>query len=106
MYRVPEDATIATVTDLRRRTAVVMERAEEGEVIVVQKDNEPQGVLLSYRRYQSMLERLNRLENYELAQVAVRRKAAIDRGETRTVSLEEMIEEFAPELDDETPVDR
>jgi PHD/YefM family antitoxin component YafN of YafNO toxin-antitoxin module len=75
-----------------------MERAEEGEVVVVQKDNEPQGVYLSYRRYESMLERLNRLENLELAQIAVARKEAIDRGEMGTTSLADMIAEFAPEL--------
>jgi prevent-host-death family protein len=98
MYRVTENATIATVTDLRRRTADLMERAEEGEVVVVQKDNEPQGVYLSYRRYQSILARLDLLENLELAHIAVTRKEAVDRGEMGTVSLADMIAEFAPEL--------
>jgi prevent-host-death family protein len=98
MYRVTENATIATVTDLRRRTADLMERAEEGEVVVVQKDNEPQGVYLSYRRYQSILARLSLLENLELAQIAVARKNAVDRGEMGTTSLADMIAEFAPEL--------
>jgi len=98
MYRVTENATIATVTDLRRRTTELMERADEGEVVVVQKDNEPQGVYLSYRRYESMLARLDRLENLELAQVALARREAIDRGEMGTTSLADMIAEFAPEL--------
>lgn len=98
MYRVNEGATIATVTDLRRRTSDVMEQAEDGSVVVVQKDNEPQGVYLSYRRYEVILERLNKLENLELAQVAVARKEAVDSGEMGTTSLEDMIAEFAPEL--------
>jgi prevent-host-death family protein len=98
MYRVNEGATIATVTDLRRRTSDVMEQAEDGSVVIVQKDNEPQGVYLSYRRYEVILERLNKLENLELAQVAVARKEAVDSGEMGTTSLEDMIAEFAPEL--------
>lgn len=105
MYRVPEDATIATVTDLRRRTSDVMERADEGEVVIVQKDNQPQGVYLSYRKYTRMLERLDRLESLELAEVATARKAAVDRGEMDTTSLEDMIAEFAPELHAAEPAD-
>jgi prevent-host-death family protein len=98
MYRVTEGATIATVTDLRRRTSEVMRQAEEGSVVVVQKDNEPQGVYLSYRRYEAILERLDKLESLELAEIAVARKEAVDRGEMGTTSLEDMIAEFAPEL--------
>lgn len=101
MYQIGEGATIATVTDLRRRTSDVMEQAENGSVVVVQKDNEPQGVYLSYRRYQAMLARLNKLESMELAEVAVPRKASVDRGEMGTTSLDEMIAEFAPELQEE-----
>jgi prevent-host-death family protein len=98
MYQVSAGATIATVTDLRRRTSDVMDRAEDGSVIVVQKDNEPQGVYLSYRRYEAILQRLDKLENLELAAIAVARKEAIDRGEMGTTSLADMIAEFAPEL--------
>jgi prevent-host-death family protein len=98
MYRVSEGATIATVTDLRRRTTELMEQAEDGSVVVVQKDNEPQGVYLSYRRYEAILDRLNKLENLELAQIAVARKEAVDSGEMGTTSLEDMMAEFAPEL--------
>lgn len=103
MYRVNEGATIATVTDLRRRTSEVMEQAEDGSIIVVQRDNEPQGVYLSYRRYEAIMARLNRLESLELAQIAVTRKQAIDQGEMGTTSLEDMIAEFAPEMQDVEP---
>lgn len=98
MYRVPEGAIIATVTDLRRRTSDLMAQAEDGAVVVVQKDNEPQGVYLSYRRYEAILDRLNTLENFELAAIAMARKEAVDRGDMGTTSLEDMIAEFAPEL--------
>ena len=98
MYRVLENATVATVTELRRDTAKVLKEADEGSVVLIQKDNEPCGVYLSFDRYERILRRLDRLESYELAEVALARKAAIDRGEMETVSLDEMIAEFAPEL--------
>jgi prevent-host-death family protein len=98
MYRVPENATVATVTDLRRNTAEVMKEAEAGNVVLIQKDNEPAGVYLSFGRYERILARLDRLESFELAELAVARKAAIDRGDMGTTSLDDMIAEFAPEL--------
>ncbi len=98
MYRVRENATIATVMDLRRRTCELMDRADEGEIVVVQKGNEPHGVYLSYRHYESMLEKIDRLDNWELALVALPRNEAVARGEMGTTSLADMIREFAPEL--------
>lgn len=75
-----------------------MERADEGDVVVVQRDNEPHGVYLSYRHYESMVEKLNRLESLELALIALPRKEAVDQGEMGTTSLADMIAEFAPDL--------
>jgi len=98
MYRVHGNTTIATVTDLRRRTTDVLKRADEGEIVVVQRDNKPHGVYLSYREYQAMLEQISRLENCELALVALPRHAAVARGDLATTSLAEMISRFAPEL--------
>jgi prevent-host-death family protein len=98
MYTVPENATIATVTDLRRRTAEVLEHAASGNIVVVQKDNEPQGVYLSFAHYQELVRRLERLEDLELLEVAVSRMQAIERGEEETVPLEEVVAEFAPHL--------
>lgn len=103
MYRVPNDATIATVTDLRRRTSHLMDRADDGEIVVVQKDNRPQGVYLSFRTYEQILSRLDKLENLELAELAVARKAAVDRGEMATASLEEVGTEFGLDLSSEGP---
>lgn len=98
MYRVRENATIATVTDLRCRTEDIMDRAEEGEIVVVQRNGEPHGVYMSYRQYESMLAMVNRLENVELWLVAGPRREAIARGEMGTTSLVDVIAEFAPEL--------
>lgn len=98
MYRVLENATVASVTELRRDTAKVLREADEGGIVLIQKDNEPCGVYLSFDRYKRILHLLDRLESFELAEIALVRKAAIDRGEMGTASLEEMIAEFAPEL--------
>lgn len=97
MYRVRENTTIATVADLRWRTEDIMDRAEEGDIVVVQRDGEPHGVYMSYRQYEAMLAMVNRLESLELALVAVPRREAIARGEMGTTSLTDMIAEFAPE---------
>jgi PHD/YefM family antitoxin component YafN of YafNO toxin-antitoxin module len=98
MYSVHENTTIATVADLRCRTEDIMDRAEEGEIVVVQRDDEPHGVYMSYGRYEAMLGMSNRLDDLELALVAVPRRAAIARGEMGTTSLADVIAEFAPEL--------
>jgi PHD/YefM family antitoxin component YafN of YafNO toxin-antitoxin module len=98
MYKVPRDAMIATVTELRRNTAELMAQADAGSIVLVQKDNEPRGVYMSFGQYELLLQRLDRLESLEAAEIALARKAAIDRGEMGTTSLDDMIAEFAPEL--------
>jgi PHD/YefM family antitoxin component YafN of YafNO toxin-antitoxin module len=98
MYKVPKDAMIATVTELRRNTAELMAEADAGSIVLVQKDNEPRGVYMSFGAYERLLRRLDRLESLEAAEIALARKAAIDRGEMGTTSLDDMIAEFAPEL--------
>jgi|tagenome__1003787_1003787.scaffolds.fasta_scaffold20988743_3 prevent-host-death family protein len=98
MYKVPRDATIATVTELRRNTAELMAEADAGSIVLVQKDNEPRGVYMSYGKYERLLQRLDRLEVLEIAELAIARKTAVDSGAMGTTSLDEMIAEFAPEL--------
>ena len=100
MYRVHENTTIVTVTELRSRTSELMKRAHEGEIVVVQQDNKPRGVYLSYRNYLSMCGEIERLEIWELALVARQRRETVARGEMGTTSLAEMIAEFAPDLRD------
>jgi len=98
MFKVSQDATIATVTELRRNTAELMAEADAGSIVLVQKDNQPRGVYMSFGRYERMLQRLDRLESLEIAEISVARKATVDSGTMGTTSLEEMIAEFAPEL--------
>ena len=45
-----------------------------------------------------MASRDTMIESWEVVKVALARKAAIDRGEMGTTSLDVMIAEFAPEL--------
>jgi len=98
MYRLNDATAIATATDLRRRTREIMEAAEEGADVIVQRGDEPVAVYMSFERYQEVLARLDRLESFELAEVALRRKRRIDAGETEPVPLEEMLRRHAPEL--------
>jgi hypothetical protein len=77
-----------------------MDRADAGELVVVQENNEPRGVNLSYRHYESLLAKIDRLESCEFAGVAIPRRAEVATGEKGTTSLADMIAEFAPELRD------
>jgi prevent-host-death family protein len=94
MFSVKGDATIATITDLRRSASDLLGRAEAGESVVVQRNAEPVGVLLNYARYQQMLEAEEKLENLELLLLALQREADIVSGKTRLVPLEEVLAEF------------
>jgi hypothetical protein len=53
---------------------------------------------MSFRRYERLLQRLDRLESLETAEIAIARKVAVDSGAMGTTSLDDMIAEFAPEL--------
>ena len=105
MFSVRGDATIATVTDLRRSATELLERVEAGESIVVQRNAEAVGVLLDYKRYQQMVETEEKLENLELLLLALKREAAILSGKDRLIPLEEVMAEFGVNLDDEAEGD-
>lgn len=105
MFSVRGDATIATVTDLRRSATELLERAEAGESIVVQRNARAVGVLLDYKRYQRMVEIEEKLENLELLLLALKREAALVRGEDELVSLEDMMAEFGVRSSEEAEED-
>ena len=105
MFSVRGDATIATVTDLRRSATELLGRVEAGESIVVQRNAEAVGVLLDYKRYQQMVETEEKLENLELLLLALKREAAILSGKDRLIPLEEVMAEFGVSLDDEAGED-
>ena len=97
MFSVKGDATIATVTDLRRSATQLLERAEAGESVVLQRNAEAVGVLIDYGRYQRLIEAEERLENLELFLLARQREGAIVRGEDELVPLSELMKEFGVE---------
>jgi prevent-host-death family protein len=46
---------IATITELRSKTSNLIERTKEYEGIMIQKNNEPYAVLLSYDKYLELI---------------------------------------------------
>lgn len=58
MYKTPKGIeSIGTITELRSKTSDLVDRAKEsGRGILVQKNNEPYAVLLSFDRYVDLLE--------------------------------------------------
>lgn len=58
MYKTPEGiAAIGTITELRSNTSELVEHAKKtGQGILVQKNNQPYAVLLSFDRFVNLLE--------------------------------------------------
>ncbi len=94
MFSVKGDATIATVTDLRRSATDLLERALAGESVVLQRNAEPVGVLLDFGRYQRMVEAEEKLENLELLLLALKREADVASGREALIPLDEVMAEF------------
>jgi prevent-host-death family protein len=94
MFRVKGDSTIATVTDLRRSAGDLLDRAEAGESVVLQRNAEPVGVLLGYGAYQKLLAVAEKLEDLELLVLARKRECAVINGDDELVPLEEVMREF------------
>jgi prevent-host-death family protein len=94
MYRVKGDSTIATVTDLRRSASDLLDRVQDGENVVVQRNAEPVGVLLGYETYQKLLAVAEKLDHLELLVLARERERAVINGEDRLVPLEEVMREY------------
>ncbi len=101
MFSIKGDATVATVTDMRRSASQLLARIEAGESVVVQRNAEAVGVLLSYRTYQQLLETVERLEDLELLVLARRRERAVLEGEDELIELGELLREFGAETDEE-----
>lgn len=94
MFRVKGPTTIATVTDLRRSANELLQRAEAGESVVVQRNAEAVGVLVGYETFQKLQDLAERLEDLELLLLARQRERAILRGEDRLIPLEDVMREF------------
>jgi len=46
---------VASITELRSKTAALIDRAKDYQGLMIQKNNEPHAVLLSYERYVELL---------------------------------------------------
>lgn len=57
MYSTKGIEAIATITELRSQTSQLIERAQKMKTgILIQKNNEPSAVLISYERYVQLLD--------------------------------------------------
>lgn len=102
MFSVKGNATIATVTDLRRSANQLLGRVEAGESVVLQRNAEAVGVLIGYETYQRLVQLEERLEDLELLLLARKREAAIARGEDELVPLDEAMRELGIDPEDTT----
>ena len=103
MFSVKGDATVAQVTDLRRETKPLLERVDRGETVVIQRNAEAVGVLISYPAYQAMMTALSQLENIQLAFLALRREERVLQNKDKLIPLEDLLAEYGiedEELDD------
>lgn len=100
MFRVRGATTVATVTDLRRSANELLQRAEAGESVVVQRNAEAVGVLVGYQTFQRLLDLAERLEDLELLLLARQRERAIAHGEDRLVPIEEVMKDLGMEPGD------
>ncbi len=61
MYSTQGIEAIATVTELRSKTSALIEQAKELKTgIMIQKNNEPEAVLVNYDLYQKMHKALHK----------------------------------------------
>lgn len=57
MYQTRGIQTIATITELRSETADLVDHARRsGNGVLIQKNNEPKAVLLSFEKYEALIE--------------------------------------------------
>lgn len=55
MYTTKGIEAIATITELRSKTSSLIEKSKNYRGIMIQKNNEPYAVLLSYDRYMELI---------------------------------------------------
>jgi prevent-host-death family protein len=74
MFSVKGDATIASVTDLRRDTNNLLSRVEKGESVVIQRNRDAVGILIGYDSYSRIMAAMARLGQLEDMLLALRRE--------------------------------
>ena len=55
MYTTKGIEAVATLTELRSKTSELIEKAKDFEGIMIQKNNEPYAVLVSYDKYIALI---------------------------------------------------
>jgi prevent-host-death family protein len=55
MYTTKGIEAVATITELRSKTSTLIDRAKDYRGIMIQKNNEPYAVLLSYDTYMELI---------------------------------------------------
>lgn len=64
MYNTEGIESIATITELRSNTSELVEHAKELEKgVLIQKNNEPYAVLISFDRYKQLVDEVGMAEN-------------------------------------------
>ena len=94
MFSVKGDSTIASVSELKQSYKKLLERVGRGESIVLQRNNEPVGVLLSYPAYQEIMGRLELVENLVLEIRALRGEEEVMSGKADFVPLDDLLDEY------------
>lgn len=100
MYTVRANSRIASITDLRRSTKALVDSVERGETVVLQRNTEPVGVFLGYREYSELLERVDVLEERELATLVQQRRQDVVSGEEELIPIDDFIDELDTEVAD------
>lgn len=104
MYRVDKGSTIASLTDLRRRTNELFDRIKCGESVVIQRNTDPGAVLVDPRKHQKLTQTRDQLADLELLVRAVLRDTRLEDREEEMFSHEEMLEFFGVEADETNEV--
>lgn len=94
MFSVKGDSTVASVTELRRETKNLLNRVEGGESVVIQKNRDAVGILIGYEHYSRMMDMMAKLEDLEMALLAIKREEAILRGDDELHDLDDVLAEF------------
>jgi prevent-host-death family protein len=103
MFSVKGDSTIAGVTELRQNLASILDRVDHGESVVLQKNNEPVGVLLGYPVYVELMRKISMIEDLALAVTALRREDRILKNQDELVALADVLREYG--IDPEAGLD-
>ena len=72
MITINEKSTIASLSELRTKSEEILKSLSDHKVIL-QKHNRPVAVMLSYGQYEHLEKMLDRLEDYTLGLIALKR---------------------------------